>query len=802
MIPKNRFSEFCTSARWVLPAWLILMASTVSAQADLFRFSGRVIDAESQQPIEFATVMMLTVLDDQSLGGNTTDADGRFTLEVNRSDVYFQVSFIGYETIEIRDFEQGNRRVDLGDIQMGVSQAMLEEVVVEASRSQVTFELDKRVFNVGEDLSSTGASALEVLNNVPSVNVNIEGEISLRGSNGVQILINGKPSVLAADGGNALGTITADMIESIEVITNPSAKYEAEGTAGIINIIIKKDDRRGLNGAVSVNTGTPHNHSVGLSLNRRSEKFNLFSQLGVGYRELPNETESINRSLIDGSEVASDGEEFRNEQFYNLVLGTDYYINDKNVITISGNFAYEVEDQPSSFNFIQTDGTGSTIAEWRRTEETEATNPKWQYEAQYKRDFEGDEGHSLLFSAVGSFFGKDQRSNFINEGISGADRDARQRTRTNFSEAENTLRLDYNRPLSEKWSMETGALLTINDVTNDFAVEDLVGTEFVIDTTQTNIFEYHQDVLGVYGTLAYEGEQWGVKAGLRVESTNLETFLVNTQATNDQDFTNLFPSAFVSYKLTEAISFQAGYSRRIDRPNLWDLNPFFNIRNNFNIRAGNPDLLPEFTDSYEFNSIYILGQASLNLGIYHRYTTEVVDRITTFDNNVSLTRPFNIGTNATTGLELNGKLIVGKLLVFNGDFNFSTFTREGEFEEQNFNFTADQWSSRLNSKLKLPNDLDMELTGRYQSAVQTVQGRISANWTLDFGLRKSLFDGRGAINFSVRDIFATRIREVFVDQDDFTAYSFGLRGRFITLGFSYGFGKGDTMEYSGQRRRF
>ncbi|MEL6668233.1 MAG: outer membrane beta-barrel family protein, partial [Bacteroidota bacterium] len=459
-------------------------------------------------------------------------------------------------------------------------------------------------------------------------------------------------------------------------------------------------------------------------------------------------------------------------------------------------------DQPSSFAFTQTDETGATIAEWTRTEETEATNPKWQYEAQYKRDFEDMEDHSLLFSAVGSFFGKDQSSNFINQTVEGVDRDARQRTRTNFSEAENTFRLDYSRPISDKWSLETGALYTINDVTNDFAVENLIGNDWETDLSQTNIFEYSQDVLGVYGTIAYEGEQWGVKGGVRVENTDLETFLINTQETNDQNFTNLFPSAFVSYKLTEAISFQAGYSRRIDRPNLWDLNPFFNIRNNFNVRAGNPNLLPEFTDSYEVNSIFILGQVSLNVGIFHRYTTEVVDRITTFEDNVSLTRPFNIGTNATTGFELNGKLIVGRALVLNGDFNYNGFNRVGEFEEQSFDFSADQWSSRLNAKVQLDGDLDMELTGRYRSALQTIQGRVSGNWMLDFGLRKSLFDGRGALNFSVRDIFATRIREIFVEQDDFSAYSFGLRGRFITLGFSYGFGKGDTMEYTGQRRRF
>jgi len=215
-------------------------------------------------------------------------------------------------------------------------------VLISAEKSTTEFKLDKRVFNVGKDLSSTGASALEVLNNVPSVDVNIEGEVSLRGSTGVQILINGKPSILSDDASNALGTITADMIEKVEVITNPSAKYEAEGTAGIINIILKKNEKKGLNGSLSLNTGTPDNHSIGISLNQRTEKFNLFTQLGTGYRELPRYNKNTNIDKINNTELNSEGTEFRNEHFYNFVLGSDYYINPLNTITLSGSFAYEV----------------------------------------------------------------------------------------------------------------------------------------------------------------------------------------------------------------------------------------------------------------------------------------------------------------------------------------------------------------------------------------------------------------------------------------------------------------------------
>ena len=244
-----------------------------------------------------------------AITGVTTELDGEFKVETNATDFYIEISFIGFENKTITEFSIKNGKVSLGQIYMSENNQELEEVVVRAEKSTTEFRLDKRVFNVGKDLSSTGASALEVLNNVPSVNVDIEGAVSLRGSSGVQILINGKPSVLASEQGNALGTITADMIDKIEVITNPSAKYDAEGTSGIINIVIKKEERKGINGSVSINTGFPQNHSIGLSLNRRTEKFNLFSQVGVGYREMPNDSENINRDLVNGKTVYSNGTE-------------------------------------------------------------------------------------------------------------------------------------------------------------------------------------------------------------------------------------------------------------------------------------------------------------------------------------------------------------------------------------------------------------------------------------------------------------------------------------------------------------
>ncbi|MEM1338653.1 MAG: outer membrane beta-barrel family protein [Bacteroidota bacterium] len=781
--------------------YLLFFVTNLSAQQKTVSYTGKVVEKSSGQPVAYATVMIADSVTDQPIAGSTTLEDGSFTLETDATGYYIAISFMGFETKIIHANPGDAQTIDLGVIQMNEDAQQLEEVVVEGEVSQTIFKLDKRVFNVGKDLSSTGASALEVLNNVPSVNVNIEGQISLRGSQGVQVLINGKPSIMTSDENNALGTITADMIDRVEVITNPSAKYDAEGTSGIINIVIKKEEREGLNGSISLFTGVPDNQSIGISLNKRTEKLNLFAQLGAGYRELPNEITVRNTDLTTGNTILSNGEEFRNEAFYNFILGTDYYFSPSSVLTISGNFALEIEDQPSTTNFAALDASGDMTSEWERTEVTDARNPKFQYEVQYKKDFEDNEDHDLIFSALGNFFGKDQTSDFLDATLSGEDRDAEQKTRTDFQESVFTFKLDYTKPFSDTFSVETGAQYILNDVSNDFEVQDLIEGEFVSDPGLTNIFEFDQNVLGVYGTAAFEGEKWGIKAGVRLENTEVGTFLVNTNEANDQNYTNLFPSVHSSYKFSEKVSLQAGYSRRIYRPRLWDLNPFFNIRNNFNIRQGNPNLLPEFTDSYEVTGIFFIGKTPLNLGVYHRFTDDIIERISFFEDNVNITRPENIGTNSAWGLEFNSKYSPAKWLTFNIDFNYNTFSREGSFEGTIFDFSANQWSSKLLTKIKMPWDIDFETTGNYRSAFQTVQGEINGIAFLDFGLRKKILKGKAVLNFSVRDAFASRIRENQIVQNDFEVFNRSFRARFVSLGFSYGFGKGEAMQYAGNKRR-
>ena len=345
---------------------LLLSLSHLFAQQNTYEIKGVIVDQSSQQPIPFATVVVGDKSSLEPITGVTTTDDGSFTVLSPLRDIYLEISFIGYKTRRREDIRINGKGIDLGTIALSEQSEMLNEVEVRGEKSTMEFKLDKRVFNVGKDLSSAGASALEVLDNVPSVTVSIEGQVRLRGNAGVQILINGKPSVLTSEGGNALGSITAEMIEKVEVITNPSAKYEAEGTAGIINIVIKKDERKGINGSFTLNYGQPDNNSVGLSLNRRTEKFNLFTQIGYGVRNYPREGKNKNDNFLTNTQVLTEGTQYRIEEFYNIILGTDYYINPQNVITLSGFYAFEAEDQPSNTNVKKYQNNTQLISEWNR----------------------------------------------------------------------------------------------------------------------------------------------------------------------------------------------------------------------------------------------------------------------------------------------------------------------------------------------------------------------------------------------------------------------------------------------------
>ncbi len=761
--------------------------------------TGKILDSGSSEPIEYATVTIYNQ-QDSLVSGTITRTDGSFVVKSPVRNFYIQVKFIGYKALTISDFEIKNNKVDIASRILEPDSQQLGEINVRAEKSQVEFKMDKRVFNVGQDIVSAGGSALDVLNNVPSVDVNIEGTVSLRGNSNVQMLINGKPSVLTD--GNSLGTITADMIDKIEVVTNPSAKYDAEGTTGIINMIIKKEDKKGLNGAVSVNTGYPNNHSAGLSMNRRTEKFNLFSQFGIGKRTFIPEFSgrTIDRTNANPSIFYNDGNGHKHEQFYNIILGTDYHINKWNVLTLSGHFGYEIEDQDSETNYRREDFDGSISSSSLREELTEATNPKYEYELIFKKSFEDNKERSLTASATGSFFGKESESVYTNTSILGSLVGADQQVYTDYGNADYSFIVDYVHPFSEKKTLETGLKYDIQDMYNDYQLNNQIDSKWVTDPAFTNVFNYIQKLAAAYVTFAWEPTKFGVKLGARIEDTNLDTELETTNEKNSQAYTNLFPSLHLSYKLDRQFSMQWGYSKRIHRPHWRQLNPFTSFRDNYNFSVGNPELKPEYTDAFELTAIQIWEKASLNGSLFYRSTNDVITSVIEVNDSLTVTHPENIGKSFDTGIEINGKIEPAKWLVLLLDSYFTAYNRKGQFKEQDFDFNSSTWSGRLTTKFKMPKDIDAEILLRHRSKYKDVQNTIGAETYADFGIKKKFMKGRAVLNLSVRDVFASRKRISTSDRPNFYRYSESTRdGRRIILGFSYGFGKGEAMEFSGHK---
>lgn len=779
--------------------WLTNVLNVNGQTGQGIEVSGKIIENSSNLPVEYATVMLFDTQDSNLLTGTISDSTGKFSMQTQQSKFYIKVDFIGFQPKIITEFSIQLGKVDIGTVAITQNENQLGEMMVVAEKSQMVFKTDKRVFNVGQDLISAGGSALDVLNNVPSVDVNIEGAVSLRGDQGVLILINGKPSVLTD--GNSLGTITADMIEQVEIITNPSAKYDAEGTSGIINIILKKTEKRGTNGAVSLNVGIPHNHSVGFSLNRRTEKLNLFTQVGVGYRRFlskyTGETmykDSIPRTLY------TQGNGAKNEQFYNFRIGLDYYINPLNVITISGRLGYEIEDENAAIEYRTVQKPELLLSQISRSDLTEAVNPKMEYELTYEKTFESHKKRKFSIDMVSSFFGKDQSSVFTNEIIEGSESNLKQQTTTDFYQMRYTAKADYAHPITDKSMVETGVKYELNQLVNDYAFYSWENEQWLNDINFSNKFDYDQSVYAFYATYDQEINNLGVKLGGRVERTKVNTLLHNTNERNDQDYTDFFPSVHSTYKFSKSFTLQAGYSKRISRPNLWDVNPFFSYRDMYSIRTGNPDLLSEYTHAFELTSSKIWKKTSLNTSVFHRNTSNVVTEVNTVINDLIVTTYENVGSSFTTGVEFNGKVEAVKWVTIMVNAYFSHYQRAGAYEGVDFDFTNFFWSGRWTSKFKLPHQFEGEMRIRYRSDYEDVQSITKSRTIMDLGVKKKIHKGKFVLHLTVNDLFNSNKRIELTKVPDFERYYERQRvGPRVVLGLSYAFGKGEAMEFSGQK---
>ncbi len=692
-----------------------LLAGVKSENNKPFEIKGVVIDALTGKPLEFATISLLNLGDSSLVDGTITDLKGQFILQPKAGKYIVKFQFISYEEVFRKiELSRANPTIDLGEVVLKEDTETLQEVVITGAKDQMQLELDKRVFNVGENLANIGANATEILDQIPSVAIDVDGNVSLRGSNNVRILVNGKPSGLVGlNDQDGLRQLQGDIIERIEVITNPSARYEAEGSAGIINIILKKDRAKGFNGAFTLNLGFPEQYGFSTNVNYRSGKFNLFGSYGLNYRENPGGG-FTDRVAFDDDTVLTyiDNDRLRTGLSHNFRMGTDFYINDNNIITAAALIRISDEENTSELTYFDRNTAGALINnEFREDFEVE-DDDNIEYELAYRRIFEG-KGHELNVQFQYRDNAETEDSS-IGEAdlLLGESLEEFQRALNIQGDNNVLIQADYVYPISDGKKFEAGYRGTIREIESDYTVtERNEAGEFVPieelfeDLRLTNQFTYIEDVHAAYAIFEINMDRGGYQLGLRVEQTLIDLFQREGNVEDEKNYLNAFPSAFISYNLSQTRTLQASYSRRLRRPRFRSLNPFSSFTDPRNIRRGNTDLDPSYTDSYELGILNSLKKASIYIGGYYRYTTGTIERISVpgeFAGQPStISTPYNIGVEDAYGLEANFSVDPTDKINVNGNANFFRAVTDGSFEDQQLGRETITANFRLNSRYKI-----------------------------------------------------------------------------------------------------
>ncbi len=767
---------------------LFLVILSFQAYSQPYRIEGKVIDDQSRKPLEYANASLLSATDSTLIGGATTDASGSFMIQANTGTYLVKVQFISYAARYFNVSVSKEKPIaTLGSITLFPDAEILSEIVVSGQKNQMQLELDKRIFNVSEDLNNVAANASEILDNLPSIAVDVDGNVSLRGSSNVRILVNGKPSGLVGIGSpDALRQLQGNLIERIEVITNPSARYDAEGSAGIINIILKKEQERGFNGSFTANAGFPANYGFSGNVNYRSGKFNVFGSYGINYRENPGGgfTDRVSRDTLF---TYIDNDRVRGGTSHNFRIGTDFNIDENNTITASA--MTRISDELNTTNITYFDRTQSSglINNTLRRDLQNGEDNNLEYEVDYKRIMKG-EGHELNAQIQFRNNTEIEQSSIDSANLLlNSPLELYQRSLNDEGDKNTLIQADYVYPFSNGKKFEAGYRGTLREITSDYLVEQTDGQgNFFPLVNFSNLFTYNEDVHAAYAIYENKMDKWGYQLGLRAEQTFIKTFQRETAQTNRKDYLNAFPSAFLSYKITGAKTAQASYSRRLSRPRFWYLNPFSSFSDPRNIRQGNTDLNPEYTDSYEVGILNNLNKSSIYFGGYYRYSTGVIDRVqTSVDGINTVSIPRNIGIENAYGIEANFSADPLKWLSINGNANFYRAITEGRYND--IILDRDTYSARfrLNSKFKI-GKIDLQLSGNYRAPERQTQGTRKSVYRMDLGANMDVLKGKGTLNLTARDLFNTRKYRGTTLTDSFSEETeFQWRSRQVRLAFTY-----------------
>ncbi len=768
---------------------------------------GTLID-EQKKPVSFATIALYQSNDSILITGALSDESGIFELETAPGNYHLKVTSISYEEKTFKDIAVQNKDINLGIIVLMEASKMLEDVIVLGEKSSMELSLDKKIFNVGKDLANAGGTATDILRNIPSVSVDVEGNVSLRGSNNVRILIDGKPSGLVSlKGGSGLQQLQGSIIERIEVITNPSARYEAEGMSGIINIVLKKERKEGVNGSFDLIAGHPSNYGAAANLNYRRKNLNFFVNYSASYRNTPSRS-NLYQELYrnDSTFITQQSNTHRLNGMYNNARGgIDYFFDDNNILTASYTWRISKGKRFSNIDYYDYLGSLTNLTHiTNRTQNETETEPNSEYALTYKRAF-AREGHEITADVryLDNWESSDQyffEQVFNPNGSDSEIPDILQRSLNDETEKQLLLQVDYIQPFGKDGKFEGGLRSSWRDMENDFSVTELNedGTWKQLPGL-TNDFYYEENIHALYAIFGNKFENISYQLGLRAEYTDVTTILRQTNEVNPRKYTNLFPSIHVTYDLPNMHALQLSYSRRVRRPQYNDLSPFMTFSDNRNFFSGNPDLNPEFSDSYELGHIKYLDKGSLSSTIYYRYTTNKIMRIRRVDEQgFATTFPENLAIENSFGAEFASTYAINNWWKLDASFNFFQAVIDGSNLDTEFKSNTYSWFARTSSRFTILKAIDLQLRGNYDAPQQIPQGRIKSIAVLDFAISKDIIKNNGTLTLNVMDVFNSRInRSVLEGSNFYTEINSQGRLRQVNLTFNYRLHQAKKKERSG-----
>ena len=791
---------------------ITLLFGQETIKSESFIVYGTILEIETNQPLEYATIILKNT-ETQKITGGITDKLGNFNIQTPKGIYDISVEFISFKTKKFH-LQNITASKNLGIIKLEENGNDLDEIIVISEKSTVDLRLDKKIYNIGKDMTVKGGTASDVLDNVPAVNIDPEGTISLRGNKSVRILIDGKPSeLIGLNDVNALRQLPSDAIEKVEVITSPSARYDSEGTAGIINIILRKGKTSGFNGSANATLGDPKNYQTALNFNLRSNKINLFSNLsyndGGGPGIFDSNITYLTNKIIDSTRIENRVYD-RNRKSLNANIGLEYFINKSNSITASI-FLKDSDEQNISSNTISSfDDSDNNLYNSIRIQDEREKNKTSQFSLNYVNNF-NKKGHQLTIDIQHS-------ENRENESAVITDIYPETTATDRFSEKQ-LIQSDYILPIGENAQFEMGYRGNFENLIADYVV---IAPNLDPRFNPSNKLDFVQKINAYYTQFGNKVNNFTYLLGMRVEMTQIDIKLINSNQNFNKKYTNLFPTANIGYKISKERSLTLGYNRRLRRPRSRALNPFENRASEILFYKGNVNLDPTYSDSFDLGYLNKWEKLTFNSSIYYQHSTNNIVRVNSQEirvindkeTSIIVRVPINLASEDRVGFEFTTNYTANNRVKLSGSLNFFQFETKGEYSydttnpitnttstiSQNFDAKNTSWFTRFDAKITFPWEIQSQTRILYTGPRNDAQSEVDGLLSVNLAFSKDLFKRKATLVLNINDLFNSRkynFKNFAPSKENPTNISdqtYQRRIRQISLNFSYRWNQKDKKK--------